>query len=69
VSDKKITPLGWLILERLAEMKLTRKQFCQLHDIPESRFSNIVTGLRPAKRYKDKIIRILNLEAPGNEHE
>lgn len=61
MSGKKVTPLGWLIIEKLAELKITRKQFCELHDIPESRLSNLITGLRPAKRYRSKVMNILRI--------
>lgn len=61
VSDKNITALGWMIINRLAEIKMTRKQFCQLHDIPESRLSNLITGLRPAKRYRARVMSILQI--------
>jgi predicted transcriptional regulator len=61
VSVKKITPLGWLIIEKLAELKLTRKQFCLMYNVPESRLSNLITGLRPAKRYRAQVMRILNI--------
>ncbi len=67
MPDKNITPLGWLILEKLAELKLTRKQFCQKYNIPESRLSNLITGLRPAKRYRSQIIQILKLTDTNNE--
>ena len=62
LSDKQITHLGWIIIERLAELKMTRKQFCQLHNIPESRLSNLITGLRPAKRYRGQVMRLLNIK-------
>ncbi len=62
MSYKKVTPLGWVIIEKLAEIKMTRKQFCQTYDIPESRLSNLITGLRPAKRYRAKVISILKIE-------
>ncbi len=62
LSDKQITHLGWIIIERLAELKLTRKQFCQMYNIPESRLSNLMTGLRPAKRYRGQVMRLLNIK-------
>jgi predicted transcriptional regulator len=62
VSQKPITPLGWKIIEKLAEKKLTRKQFCEQEGIPESRLSNLITGIRPAKKYREIVIKALEIE-------
>ncbi|MFD2114692.1 hypothetical protein ACFSTH_02905 [Paenibacillus yanchengensis] len=62
MSQKQITPLGWKIMVRLAEQQLTRKQFCEQEGIPESRLSNLITGLRPAKKYRQIVIEKLNIQ-------
>lgn len=62
MSQKPITPLGWKIIEALAERKMTRKQFCDQEDIPESRLSNLITGLRPAKKYREVVVKALGIE-------
>jgi len=61
VSQKPITPLGWKIIEALAERKMTRKQFCEQESIPESRLSNLITGLRPAKKYREIVMKALSI--------
>lgn len=60
-KQKPITPLGWLIIKRLAEKKMTRKEFCQQENIPESRLSNLITGLRPAVKYRKKVMDALGI--------
>ncbi|CCQ92493.1 conserved hypothetical protein [[Clostridium] ultunense Esp] len=61
-KQKPITPLGWLIIKRLAERKMTRKEFCLKENIPESRLSNLITGLRPALKYRKKVMDALGIK-------
>lgn len=60
-KERPITPLGWLILRRLAEQKITRKEFCQKEKIPESRLSNLITGARPAIKYRNMVMDALGI--------
>lgn len=58
---RPVTPYGWAIKQRLAEMRLDQKRFCELHGIPPYRLSNLIHGTRKAQRYRDQIERLLDL--------
>ncbi|NJJ39808.1 XRE family transcriptional regulator [Paenibacillus apii] len=66
-SKKPITPYGWAIKQRLAEMRLSQKDFCQLYGIPPYRLSNLIYGTRRAMRYRRQVDRLLNIPSaiPG----
>ncbi|MFK4997881.1 helix-turn-helix domain-containing protein [Bacillus sp. N9] len=65
VRKQTITHLGWEIKRCLAQKKMTQTEFCKLHGIPLSRLSEIISGTRPNKKYKSKIIDILQIEEVG----
>ncbi|NGZ76021.1 hypothetical protein [Saccharibacillus alkalitolerans] len=58
---KPITPFGWEIKRRLAELEMDQKTFCELHDIPPSRLSNLINGSRKAARYRKQVSDLLGL--------
>lgn len=60
---KAITPFGWEIKRRLAELELDQKTFCELHDIPPSRLSNLINGSRKAARYRKQVSELLGLSS------
>ncbi|UQZ35208.1 Rha family transcriptional regulator [Paenibacillus sp. PK3_47] len=60
-SKRPVTPYGWAIKQRLTEMQLDQKKFCELHGIPPYRLSNLIHGTRRAERYRRQIAELLNL--------
>lgn len=58
---RPITSFGWEVKKRLAELQMTQKEFCTEHGISEYRFSNVITGVRPAKKEREKIAKILGI--------
>nr|WP_084654185.1 Rha family transcriptional regulator [Paenibacillus zanthoxyli] len=62
-SKKPITPYGWTIKQRLAEMMLSQKDFCQMHGIPPYRLSNLIHGTRSAWRYRRMVNQLLDITA------
>lgn len=68
VRKQRITPLGWKIKRRLAELEMTHKEFCEQHKIPLSRLSEIISGTRQNRKYRDKILRELEIEEEGQPH-
>ncbi|MCL6601511.1 MAG: XRE family transcriptional regulator [Paenibacillus sp.] len=60
-SKSPITPYGWAIKQRLTEMCVNQKDFCQIHGIPPYRLSNLIHGTRKAKRFRRQIEELLNL--------
>ncbi|EID44458.1 hypothetical protein [Parageobacillus thermoglucosidasius] len=68
VRKQRVTPLGWKIKRRLAELELTHKEFCAQHEIPLSRLSEIISGTRKNRKYRDKILRELKIEEEDQPH-
>ncbi|ULO06482.1 XRE family transcriptional regulator [Paenibacillus sp. 19GGS1-52] len=58
---RPITPYGWVIKQRLTELHLDQKDFCQLYGIPTYRLSNVIHGTRRAERYRRQIAELLGL--------
>ncbi|SDI50114.1 hypothetical protein [Paenibacillus naphthalenovorans] len=62
MADKKpITPFGWAVLRRLAELNKSRKDFCLEEGISASRFSEILRDKRRATKDRNKIEKALGL--------
>ncbi|WP_410513851.1 XRE family transcriptional regulator [Paenibacillus sp. BR2-3] len=60
-SKQPITPYGWAIKQRLAEMHLDQKVFCEMYGIPPYRLSNLIHGTRRAQRYRRQVDELLGL--------
>ncbi|CAM4521304.1 Rha family transcriptional regulator [Paenibacillus typhae] len=60
-SKRPVTPYGWAIKQRLTELQLDQKKFCELHGIPPYRLSNLIHGTRKAERYRRQVSELLNL--------
>jgi plasmid maintenance system antidote protein VapI len=60
-SKRPITPYGWTIKQRLTELHLDQKKFCELNGIPPYRLSNLIHGTRKADRYRRQVAELLNL--------
>ncbi|BFH11008.1 XRE family transcriptional regulator [Paenibacillus melissococcoides] len=58
---RPITALGWEIKKRLAELQLDQREFCRLHNIPENRLGDIITGTRKAVKHREKIQQLLGI--------
>lgn len=58
---KPITPFGWEIKRRLAELEMDQKTFCELYDIPPSRLSNLINGSRKAAKHRKQVSALLGL--------
>lgn len=61
MTKHTVTPFGWAIKRRLAELELHQKTFCELHNIPEARLSDLIHGRRKSKNYREQVITLLNL--------
>lgn len=64
---RPVTPYGWAIKTRLAELRLDQKQFCEMYGIPPYRLSNLIHGTRKAERYRRQINELLGLHAQPPE--
>ncbi|WP_404822643.1 XRE family transcriptional regulator [Paenibacillus gallinarum] len=59
--QSKVTPFGWAIKRRLAELEVDQKTFCEQNNIPQARLSDLIHGRRKLKRYRKQVILLLNL--------
>lgn len=62
---KRFTPFGIEVKKKLLDMGITQKEFCRQNNIPETRFSEILTGTRVIKKYQTLIADILNIKMPA----
>jgi len=60
---KPITPFGWEIKRRLAELEMDQKTFCERYDIPPARLSNLINGSRKASKYRRQVSELLKLSS------
>ncbi|MCQ4086743.1 hypothetical protein [Saccharibacillus sp. JS10] len=58
---KPITPFGWEIKRRLAELEMDQKTFCEKYEIPPSRLSNLINGSRKATKYRKQVALVLGI--------
>ena len=65
MKSKELTPFGIEVKKRLLELKMSQKEFCKKYDIPENRFSEILHGTVPGKKYREKIANILGIKSPA----
>lgn len=63
-KSKQLTYFGLAVKRELLERRMTQKQFCELEGIPVNRFTEILYGVRPGKRYRSKIADALNIKGP-----
>lgn len=62
--SRTATEFGWKVLRRLAESKLTRKEFCRIHSLSQSRLSEVITGntSRNTSAFRAKVAKLLEIE-------
>lgn len=60
-QKRKLSPYGLKIKHKLLELEITQKEFCQEHNIAESRLSEVIRGKKGLKLYKEKISRALGI--------
>ncbi len=59
---KELTPFGIKVKQALLRKRLTQSEFCENNRIPMNRFSEILYGSRPGKKYREKIADLLDIE-------
>ncbi|WP_027363996.1 hypothetical protein [Desulfotruncus alcoholivorax] len=62
MKPKELTLFGIEVKKRLLELRMSQKDFCKKHKIPENRFSEIMYGTIPGKKYRDKIAKVLGIK-------
>ena len=62
MKSRKLTTFGVEVKKKLLDLGISQKEFCQQHNIPDPRLSEVLHDARLAKRYREKIARILDIE-------
>ncbi len=57
-----VTPFGWKIKQKLVEIQMDQRTFCDTYHIPASRLSNLIHGTRKAKKYRKQVCQLLRIE-------
>ncbi|WP_026894426.1 Rha family transcriptional regulator [Clostridiisalibacter paucivorans] len=60
--SRKLTDLGVEVKKQLIDKNMSQREFCRKYGIPENRFSEILYGVRPGKKYKKIIKKALDLD-------
>ncbi|MDB5052518.1 MAG: putative phage regulatory protein [Bacilli bacterium] len=56
-----LTEFGISVKKALLDRKILQKEFCKYVRIPENRFTEILYGIRPGKRYRELISQELDI--------
>lgn len=54
-----VTPFGWEIKQKLVEIQMDQRTFCDTYHIPASRLSNLIHGTRKVKNIEYKYLNCL----------
>ncbi len=57
-----VTPFSWKIKQKLVEIQMDQRTFCDTYHIPASRLSNLIHGTRKAKKYRVQVSQLLGIE-------
>ena len=58
---RQLTPFGLRVKKRLLDLGITQKEFCREHQIPESRFSEMLSGKKTGLRYQRRVAQLLGI--------
>jgi predicted transcriptional regulator len=59
---QRITPWGIKVKKRLIDLNMSQVAFCKKYGIPENRFSEMITGLKPNYKHKKVVNKILKID-------
>lgn len=65
MAKRTLTPFGLDVKKQLLELGLTQKEFCEQYGIRETRFCEVIYGVMPGYKYKEKIARVLKINTPA----
>lgn len=66
MKKRTLTPFGLEVKKRLLETGITQKAFCERHDIGETRFCEVIYGVMPGYKHKEKIAKALKINVPDD---
>lgn len=61
-QERRLTPFGLKVRKRLLEMDMTQVELAALLGTDKQYVYKILTGYRSGKKYRDEIIRILDMD-------
>lgn len=59
---QRLTPFGIEVKKKLIDMNMTQAEFCKEHGIPQNRFTEMITGLKPNYKYRRLVSKILKID-------
>lgn len=62
MMKQRLTPWGIEVKKRLLDLNMTQVEFCEKYNIPQNRFSEMLTGLKPNIRHKKTVNKILKID-------
>jgi len=65
MKRRNLTPFGLEVKKKLLEKGITQRQLCDELGIGETRFSEIIYGVKPGYKYREKIAKALNIKIPA----
>jgi predicted transcriptional regulator len=67
-NARQYTVFGLAIKRALLERRITQKKFCEKEGIPVNRLTEMIYGLRPGIKYRQRIIEALGLDDEVHKH-
>lgn len=61
-SRKNLTPFGKKVKKALLDLNMTQKEFCDRNEIPVNRFTDMLYGIRPCTKYREKVRKVLGIQ-------
>ncbi len=66
-NTREYTEFGLAIKRALLEKRMSQKKFCEKEGIPVNRLTEIIYGLRPGYKYRERIVDALDLYGDMNK--
>ena len=66
-NPRRLTPFGIEVKKKLLELRLTQNEFCEQHGLSAKRMSEILYGVRPGVKLRQRIAAILHIEGEQAE--
>ncbi len=61
-NKNELTELGLIVKKKLLDQQMSQTDFCNRLEIPKNRFSELLYGVRPTKKYKELIKKELQIQ-------
>lgn len=59
---QRLTPWGITVKKKLLDLNMTQAEFCKKYGIPQNRFTEMITGLKPNYKHRKTVNKILKID-------